>query len=97
MVDARDRERARRRRLNRAIHADDRVDMAMTISADGLTFVRGFAGQIPGASGGAKASIASTLSARSIGSPDQVTVASGSTAPFVLVACRCGRTAARDR
>ena len=27
-------------RLNRRIHADDRVDMAMTISADGLTFVR---------------------------------------------------------
>jgi len=27
-------------RLNRLIHADDRVDMAMTISADGLTFVR---------------------------------------------------------
>jgi caffeoyl-CoA O-methyltransferase len=26
--------------LNRKIHADDRVDMAMTISADGLTFVR---------------------------------------------------------
>lgn len=26
--------------LNRRIHADDRVDMAMTISADGLTFVR---------------------------------------------------------
>jgi caffeoyl-CoA O-methyltransferase len=26
--------------LNRHIHADDRVDMAMTISADGLTFVR---------------------------------------------------------
>ena len=26
--------------LNRAIHADDRVDMAMTISADGLTLVR---------------------------------------------------------
>jgi caffeoyl-CoA O-methyltransferase len=26
--------------LNRRIHADDRVDMAMTVSADGLTFVR---------------------------------------------------------
>jgi caffeoyl-CoA O-methyltransferase len=26
--------------LNRRIHADDRVDMAMTIAADGLTFVR---------------------------------------------------------
>jgi caffeoyl-CoA O-methyltransferase len=26
--------------LNRKIHADERVDMAMTISADGLTFVR---------------------------------------------------------
>jgi caffeoyl-CoA O-methyltransferase len=26
--------------LNRTIHADERVDMAMTISADGLTFVR---------------------------------------------------------
>jgi caffeoyl-CoA O-methyltransferase len=26
--------------LNRRIHADDRVDMAMTISADGLTFAR---------------------------------------------------------
>ena len=26
--------------LNERIHADDRVDMAMTISADGLTFVR---------------------------------------------------------
>ena len=26
--------------LNRRIHADERVDMAMTISADGLTFVR---------------------------------------------------------
>jgi caffeoyl-CoA O-methyltransferase len=26
--------------LNRRIHEDDRVDMAMTISADGLTFVR---------------------------------------------------------
>ena len=26
--------------LNRHIHADERVDMAMTISADGLTFVR---------------------------------------------------------
>ena len=26
--------------LNRRIHADARVDMAMTISADGLTFVR---------------------------------------------------------
>ena len=26
--------------LNRAIHADERVDMAMTMSADGLTFVR---------------------------------------------------------
>jgi caffeoyl-CoA O-methyltransferase len=26
--------------LNRRIHADARVDMAMTLSADGLTFVR---------------------------------------------------------
>jgi caffeoyl-CoA O-methyltransferase len=26
--------------LNRRIHADERVDMAMTISSDGLTFVR---------------------------------------------------------
>jgi caffeoyl-CoA O-methyltransferase len=26
--------------LNRRIHADDRVDMAMTVSADGLTFAR---------------------------------------------------------
>jgi hypothetical protein len=26
--------------LNRRIHDDERVDMAMTISADGLTFVR---------------------------------------------------------
>jgi hypothetical protein len=26
--------------LNERIHADDRVDMAMTVSADGLTFVR---------------------------------------------------------
>jgi caffeoyl-CoA O-methyltransferase len=26
--------------LNRKVHADERVDMAMTISADGLTFVR---------------------------------------------------------
>jgi caffeoyl-CoA O-methyltransferase len=26
--------------LNRKIHADERVDMAMTISADGLTLVR---------------------------------------------------------
>jgi hypothetical protein len=26
--------------LNRRIHADERVDMAMTIAADGLTFVR---------------------------------------------------------
>jgi caffeoyl-CoA O-methyltransferase len=26
--------------LNRRIHADERVDMAMTVSADGLTFVR---------------------------------------------------------
>ena len=26
--------------LNRRIHADDRVDMAMTVAADGLTFVR---------------------------------------------------------
>ena len=26
--------------LNRRIHADERVDMAMTISADGLTFAR---------------------------------------------------------
>jgi caffeoyl-CoA O-methyltransferase len=26
--------------LNERIHADERVDMAMTISADGLTFVR---------------------------------------------------------
>ena len=27
-------------KLNRRIHADERVDMAMTVSADGLTFVR---------------------------------------------------------
>ena len=27
-------------KLNRQIHADERVDMAMTVSADGLTFVR---------------------------------------------------------
>ena len=26
--------------LNRRIHADERVDMAMTVAADGLTFVR---------------------------------------------------------
>ena len=26
--------------LNERIHADERVDMAMTVSADGLTFVR---------------------------------------------------------
>jgi predicted O-methyltransferase YrrM len=26
--------------LNRKIHADPRVDMAMTVSADGLTLVR---------------------------------------------------------
>ena len=26
--------------LNRKIHADERVDIAMTMAADGLTFVR---------------------------------------------------------
>jgi hypothetical protein len=26
--------------LNRRIHGDERVDMAMTMAADGLTFVR---------------------------------------------------------
>jgi predicted O-methyltransferase YrrM len=26
--------------LNRRIHADERVDMAMTVASDGLTFVR---------------------------------------------------------
>ena len=57
VLDARDRERAGRSTSSTArIHEDERVDMAMTISADGLTFVaRALSGYAAAASGSRRA------------------------------------------